>query len=87
MRNRRGEMPGVEVKSAAGGLPDSITETMSAFANLPGGGLIILGLDEATGFRPTRLKDAGGLAGGIASRARQSFQPEIHVDVDVVRFE
>jgi ATP-dependent DNA helicase RecG len=87
MRDRRGELPGVEVKSAAGGLPDSITETMCGFANLPGGGLIILGLNEAMGFRPVQLKDAVSLAGGVASRARQAFQPEIQVDVDVARFE
>ncbi len=87
MRMRGGELPGIEVKSAAGGLPDSITETMSAFANLPGGGLIVLGLDEADRFEPVRLKNAVALAAGVASRARQAFQPEVHVDVDVQTFE
>jgi ATP-dependent DNA helicase RecG len=87
MRSRGGELPGIEVKSAAGGLPDSITETMSAFANLPGGGLLVLGLDEAKGFRPTGLKDAVGLAAGVASRARQALEPAVHVEVDVDTFE
>jgi ATP-dependent DNA helicase RecG len=87
MRSRGGELPGVEVKSAAAGLPDSITESLSAFANLPGGGLLVLGLDEATGFRPVRLSNAVGLAAGVASRARQALEPPVQVDVDVLTFE
>jgi ATP-dependent DNA helicase RecG len=87
MRLRGGELQGVEVKSAVGGLPDSITETLSAFANLPGGGLLVLGLDESKGFAPVGLKDAVLLAAGVASKARQAFEPAIHVDVDVETFE
>jgi ATP-dependent DNA helicase RecG len=87
MRLRGGELPGIEVKSAVGGLPDSITETLSALANLPGGGLLILGLDESTGFQPVGLKDAVGLAAGLASKARQACEPLIHVGVDVETFE
>jgi ATP-dependent DNA helicase RecG len=87
MRLRGGELHGVEVKSAAGGLPDSIVETLSAFANLPGGGLLILGLDESKGFQPVGLTDAVTLAAGVASKARQAFEPLIHVDVDVEIFE
>jgi hypothetical protein len=34
-----------EVKAAAGGLPEILTSTLSALANLPGGGTIILGLE------------------------------------------
>ena len=87
MRSRTGEVPGVEAKSAAGGLPDSLTEPMCAFANLPGGGLLVLGLDERAGFVPVRLKDPAGLAAAVAGRARQAFTPEIQVDVDVEKFE
>ncbi|MEK6721747.1 MAG: hypothetical protein AABZ33_13920 [Chloroflexota bacterium] len=52
LRAAGGDRTSVEVKSAGGGLPQSLTETLSALANQPGGGLIILGLDEMRGFSP-----------------------------------
>ena len=56
---------------------------MSAFANLPGGCSIVLGLDEAAGFEPVRLKNAVALAAWVAGWAWQAFQPELYVDVDM----
>jgi ATP-dependent DNA helicase RecG len=47
----------VEVKRAAGGFPDSVLPTLSAFANTPGGGTIIFGLDEGTGFAAVGVYD------------------------------
>jgi ATP-dependent DNA helicase RecG len=87
LREYGAELPGVEVKSAAGGFPDSLTETFSAFGNLPGGGLVILGLDEANGFKPVKLADPHGMAAAAASRARNAFDPPLHVTSEVVTFE
>lgn len=39
----------VEIKSCRGGFPKRIWESISAFANTPGGGIIILGIDEKDG--------------------------------------
>lgn len=68
------------MKSAAGGLPQSLTPTLSALANLPGGGTIILGLDEATGFRPVRLADPQTLKQGLALKGR-AFTPPVRLTI------
>ena len=43
-----GDTAHVEAKSAQGGLPKRLWETLSAFANTPGGGVILLGWNEET---------------------------------------
>ncbi|MCD0446780.1 putative DNA binding domain-containing protein [Glycomyces sp. A-F 0318] len=78
LRTSGGDTASIEVKSAAGGLPESLTSTLSALANLPGGGLIVLGLDERTGFRPVGLSDPQGLKQALASKAR-NFVPPVRV--------
>ncbi|MDQ2812622.1 MAG: ATP-binding protein [Actinomycetota bacterium] len=44
------EFEDVEVKRAAGGVPESLASTLAAFANARGG-VVILGLDEHRGSR------------------------------------
>ncbi|MBV9855087.1 MAG: ATP-binding protein, partial [Streptosporangiaceae bacterium] len=52
LRETGAELEDVEVKRASGGVPESLPSTMSAFANSRGG-VIILGLDERSGFAAT----------------------------------
>ena len=87
MRARQTELPAVEVESGTGGVRASITKTICAFANLPGSGLIVVGLVEAGGFAPVGLESAGTLSAGIASRARHAFEPQVRVSVDIEAFE
>lgn len=80
LRSEGGDCTDIEVKSAAGGLPQSLTSTLSALANLPGGGTIILGLDERTGFLPVPLADPQELKQGLARKAR-SFTPPVRLTI------
>jgi ATP-dependent DNA helicase RecG len=82
-----GEHEAVEAKSAAGGLPDSITATLCAFGNQPGGGLVILGLDESAGFAPVSLSDPSAIQAGLASKARQAVLPPVQIALELVAFE
>ena len=51
MRKAGTDLAEYEVKSAAGGFPKSIPDTISAFANTYGG-TIVLGVSEKDGFSP-----------------------------------
>jgi ATP-dependent DNA helicase RecG len=80
MRTVGGDATDVEVKSAAGGLPESLTATLNALANLPGGGAIILGLDERTGFHLVGQRDPQRLKQGLATKARSYIPPVSDVE-------
>lgn len=79
LRSRRGDTTTVEVKAAAGGCPD-LGETLCAFANMPEGGTIILGLDESAGFRPVGLSNLAELERGVAAQARTGVAPPVRCD-------
>jgi ATP-dependent DNA helicase RecG len=80
------ELEDVEVKRAAGGLPQSVAETMSAFANSRGG-LIILGLDEGAGFAPVGVGNPVALRDALAGAAREKLTPSLTPSIEVVPFE
>ncbi|MFD9702660.1 ATP-binding protein [Lentzea sp. NPDC059081] len=86
LRRTGAEMSDVEVKSAAGGLPKSVVETLSAFANT-NGGTLVLGLDENDGFRPVRLADATKSRDDLAACASDCLHPPLRITVDVVELE
>jgi len=80
LRATGGDTTSVEVKSATGGLPDSLTSTLCALANLPGGGVIILGLDEGRAFVPVGLNNTQVLKQGLGSKARM-FEPPVRLTI------
>lgn len=87
LRTRRGDSTSVEVKRASAGLPN-IAETVSAFANMPAGGSIVLGIDEASGsFDVVGVRDVAELSAGLVSTARNAVSPSPFIDVQEFRLD
>jgi ATP-dependent DNA helicase RecG len=76
----------VEVKKAHGGLPKSLRETLSAFANTRGG-VIILGLDEAQGFTAAGLPDPAKLAADLGAMCSEDMEPPLRPLIKIHDFE
>lgn len=87
LRARRGDSTLVEVKRAAGGLPQNMAETVGAFANMPEGGTILLGIDEADGFRVTGVEHPAALEAALVDQARAVVKPVPHISTSVVEVE
>lgn len=80
LRRRRGDSTTVEVKRAAGGVPQSLPETICAFADMPGGGTIILGADEHTDFSINGVDDPAAMEAAVANQARQFVTPSPYLE-------
>lgn len=87
LRAEGSDLAEVEVKRAAGGFPTSAAPTLSAFANTPGGGLLILGLDEASNFASVGVYDAAQCQAALAGVARQAVEPAVTFNSATVVFE
>lgn len=85
LRARRGDTTTIEVKAAAGGCPD-LGDTLCAFANMPDGGVILLGLDEESGFAAVGLTDVATLESGVASIARNAVSPSVACSFQTVQY-
>lgn len=94
LRSRGRDFSTVEVKAAAGGVPKSLSETVSAFANTSGG-TVLLGLSEQDGFRPAAGFDSKTVEAQVSSMFRQRgpnetqgpVQPTPAARVETVEFE
>lgn len=65
----------VECKRAAVAMPESLGETLSAFANMPEPGLILLGVDERRGFEATGVKNPAEMVKKVADFSRSAIDP------------
>lgn len=67
----------IEAKRASGGWPDDTARTLSAFANTPGGGTIVFGIDEASGFAPVGVWNAKDCRKALATTCRDALEPPV----------
>lgn len=64
----------IECKRATGGTPD-LGPTLCAFANMPEGGTILLGVDENAGFKVTGVINPAQIEKAITSQNRNTVKP------------
>lgn len=83
MRRARSDTTSIEAKRAKSGLPGKLWETISAFANSRGGGLLLLGVDEQEDFVASGVSDAGKLQADLASICGRMVPP-IRAAIDAV---
>ena len=87
LREEGSDTTSIEVKLATGGFPSDLARTLSAFANTPGGGIVILGLDEHDGFAARGVYDEAQAQSTMASVARQALDPPVTLTTSVYDFE
>lgn len=75
LRTFETDLQHVEAKAASGGLPERLWKTLSAFANTPGGGTLILGLEESSGFTTVGATNPPKAMQDIASLCDQMVPP------------
>lgn len=87
VQERQSELDDLEVKAAREGTPGRSYESLSAFANQPGGGLLLFGLDEKQRFAVVGVKDAQRLQEEISHLAASEMEPALRPHFTVEAFE
>lgn len=75
LREAQTDTASIEAKRAEKELPRRLWETLSAFANTPGGGVILLGVDEESQFAVTGVSNPGKIQADLASLCDQMEPP------------
>ena len=78
---RGGDTTSIEAKTFSEYLPEQLGPTLCAFANKPGGGVILLGVSERDGINVVGVDDVDDLLKRAANQVRNGFRPPIRVDV------
>jgi ATP-dependent DNA helicase RecG len=83
----QGELNDVEVKAAQQGTPQRLYESVSAFANRVGGGVILLGLDENLAFQVVGVRDAQRVMEETSHLASESMDPALRPEFTLAEIE
>lgn len=83
VRQPQCELQDLEVKAAAGGTPTHLYQELSSFANRPGGGVILCGLDERQGFAVVGVRDAQRLQEDVTNLGSSEMEPPLRLGVTV----
>lgn len=81
LKLRGGDTTSIEAKTFSEYLPEQLGPTLCAFANKPGGGVILLGVSERDGINVVGVDDVDDLLKRAANQVRNGFRPPIRVDV------
>ena len=85
MRTAGTDLAEYELKTAAGGFPKTMADSISAFANGTGG-TIVFGISEKDGFHSVDV-DVKTIQAHSAQAARELIEPPQMVDIIVLEFE
>jgi ATP-dependent DNA helicase RecG len=77
VQKRQSELDNIEVKTARGGTPKRLFETLSAFANRTGGGVLLFGLEESRDFSIVGVGDVQRLQEEITHLASSDMEPAL----------
>lgn len=83
LQHRRFEPDAIEAKAARAKAPKKIYDSLSAFANRSGGGVILFGVDETRGFTPVGITNAGQMQETVTNIARDVMEPPLHITFTV----
>ena len=73
--NIKSETQNLEVKAARKGCPKKLYDTLSSFSNQDGGGIILFGLDEESGFDIVGVYDLHDLQKKVTEQCNQMIPP------------
>ena len=76
IQKNRSEEQTIEVKKAAKGCPKRLYDTLSSFSNQDGGGVIVFGIDEESGFSLSPIYDIHDLQKKVTEQCK-SMEPPV----------
>jgi len=81
------ELGDIEVKAAQRGTPQRLFESLSAFANRTGGGVILLGLDENRAFEVVGVGDAHRITAEVSHLSAENMEPALRPEFTLAEVE